>query len=272
MKYVDSLVEGYLKDGNKKMILNYYNQSKKQVSLNQYVYVNSISQKLNKRIMNKLNNSILLILMCLNSLPFFGQQRMEKFEYKGKSFSYTIHLPSDFDSTKTYPVLVGPSNAKSVKDESYYWQGIKNTQGWILVGYRIYRGANRIGEIKAFLNHLKSKYKVEGNKFHTTCHSANSAGIFDLVMNMPNYFAGITGMAGNPNNGNKERLKKLKGVKVQFIVGDRDTYWMNSAKRSHQILRELGVESSIEIIKNGQHVLTPLIGKGFLDRANRLRK
>lgn len=224
--------------------------------------------------MKNLNNSILalIIVLCLGVSSLFGQQKLGKFEYKGKTLNYTILLPSNFDATKTYPVLVGPSETKSANDQSFYWRGTTDSQGWILIGYKIYGASNKITEVKALLNHLKSTYRVEGNKFHTVCFSANSAGIFDLVMNMPEYFAGITGMAGNPNNSNKERLKKLKGVKVQFVVGDRDAYWMNSAKKSHQILRGIGVESSIEIIKNGQHVMTPLVGKGFLDRANRLRK
>lgn len=214
----------------------------------------------------------LVIIFSLSILPLFGQQKLETFKYKGKDVKYTILLPLNFDATKTYPVLVGPSEVKSANDQSYYWRGTKDSQGWILVNYGIYRGTRKMGEVKALLNHLKSKYNVEGNKFHTVCFSANSAGIFDLVMSMPNYFAGITGMAGNPNNSNKEKMKKLKGVKVQFVVGDRDTYWMRSAKESHKILRGLGVQSSIEIIKNGQHVLTPLIGKGFLERAHKLRK
>ncbi len=214
---------------------------------------------------------LLVITFCFGAAKLFGQQKLEKFEYNGKNLSYTVILPLNFDSTKTYPVLVGPSEAESVNDESFYWQGIKDSQGWILIGYRIYGASKRTGEIKALLNQLKGIYNVEGNKFHTVCFSANSAGVFDLVMEMPNYFVGITGMAGNPNNSNKEKLKQLKGVKVQFVVGDRDTYWMGSAKRSHQILSDIGVESSIEIIKNGQHVMKPLIGKGFLDRAERLR-
>jgi len=220
------------------------------------------------------NNSILFLVVAfiLYTLPFFGQQKLDTFKYQGKSFSYSIQLPLDHDATKEYPVLIGPSEAKTIKDESFYWQGVKDTQGWILIGYRIYSATNRTGEIKALLEHLKANYKVEANKFHTVCFSANSASIFDLVMKIPSYFAGITGMAGNPNNGNQAKLKQLKGVKVQFVVGDRDNYWMRSAKKSHQLLQERGIESTIEIIKNGEHVMKPLIGKGFLDRAERLRR
>jgi len=215
---------------------------------------------------------LLAVTLSLNVNSLFGQQKLKTFRYNGKNLNYTILLPLGFDATKTYPVLVGPSDTKSATDQSFYWRGTEDSQGWILIGYKIYEASTGVAEVKALFEHLKSIYQVEGNKFHTVCFSANSAGIFDLVMQMPDYFAGITGMAGNPNTNNKEKLKQLKGVKVQFVVGDKDTYWMSSAKRSHQFLLDIGVESTIEIIKNGQHVMKPLIGKGFLDRANRLRK
>ena len=48
--------------------------------------------------------------------------------------------------------------------------------------------------------------------------------IFDLVMAIPEYFEGITGMAGNLRITDVEQLKSLKGVNVQFVVGDRDNY------------------------------------------------
>ena len=225
-----------------------------------------------KIIMIKIILFIQLIVICsLSSCIVSGQQKLAKFEFNNKDFSYTIQLPLNYDASKTYPVLIGPSEAEKNSDESFYFKNTKDSQGWILIGYRIYGAANRTDEIKALFRHLKTSYNVEGNKFHTVCYSANSAGIFDLVMKMPSYFAGITGMAGNPNNSNKEKLKQLKGVKVQFVVGDRDPYWMRSAKKSLQLLQEIGVESSIEIIKGGEHVMKPLIGKGFLDRAERLR-
>ncbi|WP_299111700.1 hypothetical protein [uncultured Winogradskyella sp.] len=212
-----------------------------------------------------------LIILYLSCNRVVSQQKLETFTYNGKALQYTVMLPLDFDSSKTYPVMIGPSEIESVSDQSFYWRGVKDSQGWILINYEIYNATNRIEEIKALLEHLKTKYHVEGNKFHTVCFSANSAGIFDLVMEIPEYFTAITGMAGNPNNSNTEKMKKLKGVKVQFIVGDKDTYWMNTAKKSHKILQSIEVESSIEIIKNGKHVMEPLIGKGFLDRAERLR-
>lgn len=222
--------------------------------------------------MKKLKGYLIAIisLVLLNN-GIAGKREFETFEYKGKSLTYAVQLPDDYDASKTYPVLVGPSEVEANDDQSFYWRDTKETYGWILVDYKIYNSSNRTDEIKALFDHLRSKYKVEGNKFHTVCFSANSSGIFKLVMKIPGEFQGITGMAGNPGTTSEIELKKLKGVKVQFVVGDKDSYWMRAAKQRHEILKKIGVDSSIEIIKNGKHVLIELRGKGFLERANRLR-
>ena len=125
-----------------------------------------------------------------------SQRTFSSFNFQGKDYTYAVQLPEDFDLSKTYPVLVGPSEVKGDDTQSFYWRNVKDTKGWILVDYKIYGASNRAGEIQALLEHLKATYKVLNNKFHTVCFSANSAGIFDLVMAIPEYFAGITGMAG----------------------------------------------------------------------------
>lgn len=222
--------------------------------------------------MKSLSTSLAFLLFIIGSACSANDKvSLKKFKYKGKELTYSVQLPNDFDASKTYPVLIGPSEVEGDNLESFYWKGTKQTYGWILINYPIYSATKRVDEIKALLDHIKSTYKVEGDKFHTVCFSANSAGIFDLVMKMPTYFAGITGMAGNPRPTDEDQLNNLKGIKVQFVVGDKDNYWMNAAKKRHEILLEMGVESTIEIIKNGKHVMSPLIGKGFLERASRLR-
>lgn len=219
--------------------------------------------------MNKL--CILLLTLACSSPVEASNRVFKEFRFNGKSINYAIQLPNDFNPSKTYPVLIGPSEVQNEDDQSFYWRGVKDTQGWILIDYPIYEYGRRKKEVQAFLDHLISKYNVEGDKFHTVCFSANSARIFDMVMDIPQNFHSITGMAGNPGTRDKEKLSALKNIKVQFIVGDRDSYWMKAAKDRHQLLLEAGAESSIEIIKNGQHVMKNLIGKGFLARAEKMR-
>ena len=216
------------------------------------------------------NVFVLFLILIFSNCSAQELRSFKNHEYKGKSYTYAIQLPDNFDKNKIYPVLIGPADMQK-KNQSFYHKNIKSTEGWIIVDYPIYNAQSRIFQVKSLLDHLRSEYKVENNKFHTVCFSANSAGIFDLVMELSDDFAGITGMAGNPNTSNLKKLNKLKNVKVQFVVGDKDSYWMSSAKRSHKILLEIGVDSRIEIIKNGPHVMTELVGKPFLERAHRLR-
>ena len=211
--------------------------------------------------------SLLLAVVTLGQ----SKREIKSTTIEGKKVKYGILLPKNFDPNQTYPVAIGPSEVKGPDDQSYYWRGIKDTKGWILLDYPIYDASNRVAEIKSFMGFVRKNYKVEGSKFHTVCFSANSAGIFDLVMKMPEDFHSITGMAGNPSSRNTNDFKKLEKVKVRFIVGDKDTYWMNAAKDRHQKMLDAGIDSKIEIIKNGKHVLTDFIGSKMVDHFETLR-
>ncbi len=214
--------------------------------------------------------TIMLVSLSCSCTAQTSKRVFKSFDYQGKKLTYSIQLPQDFDPDKTYPVAIGPSEVASQDDQTFYWKGVKDTYGWILLDFPIYQG--NTSEVSAFLDHINMNYQVEGNKFHTICFSANSASIFRLAMDMPEYFHSITGMAGNPGTRDGNQLKKLKGVQVRFVVGDKDTYWMNAAKDRHARLLEAGVDSQIEIIKNGKHVLTDLVGEGTLTRMHKLRK
>ena len=227
-------------------------------------------QELNQNNMYKFVFISLVTLSCMSTAQS-TKRTFKTFNYKGQQVNYAIQLPENFDQNKTYPVAVGPSDAKSDDDQSFYWRGIKDTNGWILIDFPIYGSGTRSDLVKSFLTYIKGIYQVEGGKFHTVCFSANSAGIFDLVMTIPEEFHSITGMAGNPSTRDQNKLSKLKPVKVQFVVGDRDSYWMRAAKDRHQQLVSAGVDSQIEIIKNGKHVLVDLVGKGVIERMNKLR-
>jgi predicted peptidase len=213
---------------------------------------------------------LIILLSIIITLETSAQSKREfkSFDFQGEKITYAIQLPTNYDPEKAYPVALGPSEVKNKDDQSYYWRGVKDSYGWILLDFPIYEGKK--DAVAAFLNHIRANYPVEGNKFHAICFSANSSRIFDLVMNMAEDFHSITGMAGNPGN-RTEQFSKLKNVKVRFVVGDKDTYWMNAAKDRHAKLLDAGVDSQIEIIKDGKHVLTELIGEGVLTRMEKLR-
>lgn len=187
-----------------------------------------------------------------------------------KSIPYAVHLPDGFDASRTYPVLIGPGEGVRGEEPGFYWASDPYSHGWIIVDARIWEKATR-DEIERLLDQVSSDYNVEGGKFHTACWSANSAGIFDLVIDHADRFHSITGMAGNPRSLSKRDIEALQDVRVQFVVGDRDGYWMRSAKDAYEQLMQGGVTATLEIIPNGEHVMRNLIGRGFMQRMDRLR-
>ena len=60
-------------------------------------------------------------------------------------------------------------------------------------------------------------------------------------------------------------------MNVQFVVGENDPYWQRSAHEAHDKLVAGGVDSVLEIVPDGEHVMTNLIGKPFIQKLEKLR-
>ena len=101
--------------------------------------------------------------------------------------------------------------------------------------------------------------------------SANSNNTFKIGLEIPQYFASITGIPGHPRTKDEKSIKKLKGVKIQNIVGEKDGYWRQSAEEFDVLYEKLGVDHTLEVIPNGEHVLRELVGSGFMKRMERMR-
>ena len=189
----------------------------------------------------------------------------------GSTIPYAVHLPPDFDPVKTYPVLIGPGDAAKEEPAGFYWRTEPYQKGWIIVDTPLWEDFMK-KHLGAVLDQIQKEYKVEGNKFHTVCWSANSAGIFDLAMANADRFHSITGMAGDPGKLNEDKIASLKKMKVQFVVGENDSYWRRAAEEDHKKLKAAGVETYLEIIPKGGHILRDLIGGGFISRLEKLRQ
>ena len=160
-----------------------------------------------------------------------GETIYRHIESSGDPIPYAIHLPPDFDAAKSYPVLIGPGDAEEGADPGFYWQTDPHIAGWIIVDAQIWDSATtRV--LDEILDAVSAEVNVEGKKFHAVCWSANSAGIFRLITDHAERFHSITGMAGNPGRVSSADIAALQSVKVQFVVGENDTYWQRSAARA----------------------------------------
>lgn len=180
----------------------------------------------------------------------------------GKELELAIHLPPEFDPSQPYSVMVGPGD--------FYWQDRPSQPGWILALGEAFFGNDRLENSKRALDWLEERYKIEGGGFHIAGWSANSAGVFEIVMAYPERFLSVTGVAGMPGRGSEEDLGKLEGVRVQFIVGERDTYWRQGSERWFEQMQKLGIRASLEIVPGGEHVMPEIANEPMFERLNRL--
>jgi hypothetical protein len=188
----------------------------------------------------------------------------------GSEVAYAVRLPDGFDPENTYPVLLGPGDGVEGADPGFYWKTDAHSHGWIIVDAQIWEPETK-KNLDVLLDAVIADFKVEGKKFHAVCWSANSAGVFRLVTDHASRFHSITGMAGNPSGVSKEDIQALKSVKVQFVVGENDSHWQRSARSAHEKLKLGGVDTVLEIVPNGEHVMTELVGKGFMQKLDKLR-
>ena len=188
----------------------------------------------------------------------------------GKTLPYAVHLPPEYDADQDYPVLIGPGDGEKGSDPGYYWQTDPNIPGWIIVDAQLW-DSETAPNIELILDAVNDAYNVEGDKFHAVCWSANSAGIFRLITAHADRFHSITGMAGNPGGVSDSDIDALQPVKVQFVVGENDTYWLRSARDAYEKLVAGGVDSVFEVVPNGEHVMTNLIGAPFIEKLEKLR-
>lgn len=221
---------------------------------------------------NYLLQLVMFMLLSITSSNILAGKTLYKWitSSSGEKIPYSVHLPDNFDVTKSYPTLVGPGDGTEGSEAGFYWKSDPYSHNWIIVDAQIWESKTKTN-LDAILDAVLKEYNVEGNKFHAVCWSANSAGIFRLVTDHAKRFHSITGMAGNPGSVNKSDIKALKKVKVQFVVGENDSYWLKSARKAHQKLSAGGVNSVLEVVPNAPHVMKELVGSGFMKKLEKLR-
>ncbi len=216
----------------------------------------------------------ILTLVLLASLSAFAGDGQTLYRQvatmSGESIPYAVHLPQDFDADVSYPVLLGPGDGEAGTEAGFYWRTEPNSNGWIIVDAQLWESDTK-DSIDALLDAVLAEFKVESGRFHAVCWSANSAGIFELITDHAQRFHSITGMAGNPRDVTSDDILALQSVKVQFVVGENDPYWQRSARDAHDKLVAGGVDSVFEVVPNGEHVMTELVGSGFMQKLEKLR-
>jgi len=191
----------------------------------------------------------------------------------GTELPFSVDLPVNYDPTKPFPVLVAPGQGKKIPDNwgGLFWGEDTSQRGWIAVESPSFLLEDPIGATGQLLDEIARRYKVEGGRFHLASYGPSSAPAFAVAITAPQRIKSLWAMPGFPVGAKDDGLQRLKGVKVCFIVGDADPFWYQEAMAAHRKLQSLGVESYLEVVQGGGHMLQDMFGGEFAERLDNMR-
>jgi len=191
----------------------------------------------------------------------------------GTDLPFSVDLPIDYDPAKAYPVLVAPGQGKKIKDNwgGLFWGEDTAQRGWIAVESPALLLEDPIGATGQLFDEIARRYKVENGTFHLLAYGPSSAPAFGVAAMMPERLRSLWLMPGFPVGIKDEGLARMKGIKVCFVVGDADPYWLEQSQLAYRKLKELGVDAYLEVVRGGDHLLQGMFGGELAERLANVR-
>lgn len=191
----------------------------------------------------------------------------------GTDLPFSVDLPVGYEPAKSYPVLIAPGHGKKVEGNwgGLFWGEDTSQRGWIAVESPSFLMKDPIGATSQLLDEVARRYKVEGGKFHFACYGPTSGPAFGAAMAYSERVKCLIAVPGFPTTDKPAELKKLLGVRISFIVGERDGVWKPEVEVANSRLKTLGVESYLEVVPGANHLLQEMFGGEFAERLDLLR-
>jgi len=190
-------------------------------------------------------------------MPAATPDRTEVFNVSvGKTIELDYYFPDNFNAEKPYPVMLAPG--------SFFLQDDPAAFGWVVIRAGIEEPRFNVDNANVILDHISTMVMPRDDRFHMMGYSANSSGVFRIVAALRSRFAGILTIPGHPRQ--RSEYEAVRQMKIRFIVGARDGYWMREAKKAHALFQKLGTDTEIEVVENGGHVLKHLAGRPLFKR------
>ena len=190
----------------------------------------------------------------------------------GTTVSYKLVLPNDFDATKTYPAILvfggGPQTMNTIDGAlARNFQAEAEQRGYIVIGPAAPDGdlffydGDRI--FPAFLDMIRTAYKIEGGKFHVAGPSNGGIAAMHVAAKFPEYFVSATAFPGYLWQPTEAKLHKLEGICAYFYVGEHDEYrWHDEMEREANYLSSHGSAARYSLEKDQPHRIETLAGAG----------
>jgi dienelactone hydrolase len=186
-------------------------------------------------------------------------------ELPSGNLRYALVTPPDFEPGGIYPVLLAlpPGSQEERMVEAglaQYWEEEAIRRGWIVVSpvepgsQSLFRDTE--GTIGPLLDHLAATYKIEGGRVHVAGPSNGGRLAFRVATAMPEEVASVLVLPGYPpQRTDFKLLGNLAGKQVTMYVGEKDEPWLDESERTLRRLLELGVNASLHVLPEQEHLL-----------------
>lgn len=181
------------------------------------------------------------------------------------SIQYFALIPSTIDPDKIAVIFpFGSQSAEAALGCINQWHDDFIAKGWLVISPiapqdRLFFNLTD-EELKKLIQGLTTSFNPGNYKMHLFGSSNGGVSAFRVAALVPENFQSLTIMPGFPLPEDASRLKQLKSLKINFIVGQHDTLFLKRGRKALHKLLSSGADVNFEVIAgaghNVQHMLS----------------
>lgn len=187
-------------------------------------------------------------------------------KYPKDSLTFKVVYPDHYDSSKTYPVLLGLSGGNQSEAivnycyAAWFRSDYFNNHIMILPVNKNKKNLLHFskGEIVGILKSIKGNFKVSKKDWIIVGTSNGGMATFNFISEEPNLFEGGIVIPGALRTESAELSKSWSHLRIILAYGDKDEEdWIKGSKQSKEILSEY-VKSVETLVLEGQGHILPI--------------
>ena len=181
---------------------------------------------------------------------------------KYDKFKYIIYTPSEEENLPLIIILHGSgevgSNLSKLKKREPYLTLKKGTikPNAIILMPQLPKSSwgMSAAAVMKLINHIVIKYKCNKNKISITGHSLGGAGVIDILLKYPTYFAAAASLSPCKVY-SKRQLKPIARIPIWLFYGEKEGKFGKYARLIKERLDQLKGQVKITCVKNKGHAI-----------------
>ena len=190
----------------------------------------------------------------------------------GTKLAYTLVLPTGFDATKTYPLLLalppgGQDQETTDAVVDRVWKDEAKQRGWVVVSPvapgALFYEPDSAKYLPELVRQMETMFHAEGGKVHLAGVSNGGLSAYRAALDHPDLYFDLLTFPGMPPE-QSDDVAKLKALPAADWVGELDSGWREAGEATIAKLKSLGDDAQITVVPGESHILESVGGKDYL--------